>query len=172
MNRIISDYKSRYVVLASRPGNGKTSTILENIREDLLNDKKVLFFSLENGKDNIIERGNFSSLDNLVILDNPVADISDIENNITKYNPDVVYIDYIDLLPNVDGANELLHQLSIDYNIPVVVAHNLSAENDNYDLSTITVKDFSIINDSVDKVDNYYILFASDKQDLNIRKLK
>lgn len=40
MYRIINDYKSQYIVIASRPGNGKTSTILENIKDDLLNDKR------------------------------------------------------------------------------------------------------------------------------------
>lgn len=172
MYRIINDYKSQYIVIASRPGNGKTSTILENIKDDLLNDKKVLFFSLEISKDSIIKQTKFSNLDNLIILDNPIEDINDIKNSIIQYNPDIVYIDYIDLLPNVDGVNEYFHKLSIDYNIPVVVAHNISIENDNYHLSTITVNDFSIINGSIDKVDNYYLVFVNDKQSLNIRRLK
>lgn len=174
MYRIINDYKSQYIVIASRPGNGKTSTILENIKDDLLNDKKVLFFSLENSKDSIIKQTKFSNLDNLIILDNPIEDINDIKNSIIQYNPDIVYIDYIDLLPNVDGANEYFHKLSIDYNISVVVAHNISIENDNYDISTITIEEFCKINGSsmIDKADKYYLLYINDRRNLKIRRLK
>ncbi|MGN1268822.1 MAG: hypothetical protein ACI4U0_04925 [Candidatus Aphodocola sp.] len=174
MYRIINDYKSQYIVISSRPGNGKTSTILENIKDDLLNGKKVLFFSLENSKDSIIKQTEFSNLDNLIILDNPIEDINDIKNSIIQYNPDIVYIDYIDLLPNVDGVNEYFHKLSIDYNIPVVVAHNLSMENDNYDLSTITITEFCKINSSsmIDTTDKYYLLYIDDRRNFKIRKLK
>lgn len=174
MYRIINDYKSQYIVIASRPGNGKTSTILENIKDDLLNDKKVLFFSLENSKDSIIKQTKFSNLDNLIILDNPIEDINDIKNSIIQYNPDIVYVDYIDLLPNVDGVNEYFHKLSIDYDIPLVVAHNLSIENDKHDLSTITTTEFCKINSSsmIDKSDKYYLLYINDRRNLKIRRLK
>ena len=174
MYRIISDYKSKYVIIASRPSNGKTSVILENIRVDLFNDKKVLFLSLENSKDNIIEHGNFSNLDNLVILDSPIRDFNAIKNSINRYNPDIVYIDYYDLLPNTNNVDALFHQLSIDYDIPIVVAHNLSMENDNYDLSTITITEFCKINGSImtDITDKYYLLYIDDRRNLKIRKLK
>ena len=157
MYRILNDYGKGYIVIASRPGNGKTSTILDNIKIDLLNNKKVLFFSLENSERSIIERDKCFKTSNLVILDNPVKKMDDIKDNITKHNPNVVYIDYFDLLPNKDGANDFFHQLSVTNNIPIVVAHNLSNENDL---------------DMLDKSDNYFLLYINDKKRLDVRKFK
>lgn len=173
MNKVLSDYGKGYIVFASRPGNGKTSTILENIKKDLISNKKVLFFSLENNKESILKKGIWFNTQNLVILDNPIKDIDIIKENINKYNPDTVYIDYYDLLPNNDNINEFFHQLSVDYNIPLIVAHNLSMENDNYNLSDITIDKFIEINGShmIDNADEYY-LFYNNKRICIVKKLK
>ena len=173
MYKIIKEYVCNYAVVASRPGNGKTATIIENIKDDLKNNKKVLLFSLESSKDEIFKRSEIKN-DNLIVLDSPIEKLYDIIDEINKYKPDIVYIDYYDLLPNTTEVDELLYQATRDYNIPIIVARNLSEENDNYNLSTITFEQFCKINGSsmMNKADNYYLLAINDKQNLNIRRLK
>lgn len=174
MYKIIKEYVCNYAVVASRPGNGKTATIIENIKDDLKNNKKVLLFSLESSKNEIFKRSKIKD-NNLVVLDNPIRDLYNVIDEINIYDPDIVYIDYYDLLPNTKEADGLLYQATRDYNIPIIVARNLSIENDNHDLENISIDKFMEINGLLkDDIYDTYIVLSINKNtaSLNYRKIK
>ncbi len=93
---MISD-KNELLIVCDRKHSSKIDYIIDDINR---NDKntKMLFFSLEREKEELLNYYSLNiSVDNLVIVDIPMT-IEKIGEYIRNYKPDIVYIDYIQLV--------------------------------------------------------------------------
>lgn len=159
-----NNYNKELVIIASRPNQGKTYTIISCIKESLKVNKKVLFISLENDKESVKKMLNYKS-NNLVIYDKALKHTSEISELVDNNYPDVVYIDYLDLLPNQEEAISLLNNISVDKNILIVVAASLSAYFDDYDFNNIEVNDIiKNIQKYLYKYSDKFIILSDRKQ--------
>lgn len=152
MNILNNNFNKELVVIASRPNQGKTYTILSSIKESLKANKKVLFISLDNDKEAIKGMLNYKS--NLIIYDKPLKNTSEIIDLVNKNYYDIVYIDYFDLLPAQEKIINLLRNISSDKDIPIIVAASLDTYFDNYDFENIK------LNDVTNNVQNYLYQYA------------
>lgn len=169
---IKNNYKKEYIVVASRPGVGKTYTLLNEVTYALENNKKVLFISLDNTKEMLCDRLNIDVNDNLTIVDDYITDLNTIENLVITNKPDILMLDYIDLLSNKVEANDLLSKISEKYNIAVIVTTELGRNNIGCDLETIPTQEFKSINKTymIEKADSYILLYKKDNE-LCMRKI-
>lgn len=159
-----NNYNKELVIIVSRPNQGKTYTTLSCIKESLKVNKKVLFISLEKDKESIKKMLNCKS-NNLVIYDKALKHTSEILELVDNNYPDVVYIDYLDLLLNQEEVVNLLKNISVDKNIPIVVAASLSAYFDDYDFNNIKVTDvIKNIQNYLYKYSDKFIILSNMKQ--------
>ena len=116
-----NECEGKLIALASRPGMGKTTLSL-NIANNIamMNDAKVLFFSLEASKENLIDilsnKWNLESenLSKILVDETPAASVEYIEKKISETpNLSVVFIDYIALIKDFtdNSQNETLNKL-------------------------------------------------------------
>lgn len=113
--------KAYLLTAVGRPGRGKTALMISTINLALADNKKVLFYSLECGRE-IIE-SSFSETKNLTIKDKPIKEVKTIYDDLLELKPDVVFIDYLELLPKY--SIEHLKQITQRFNIKVIVNSQL-----------------------------------------------
>ena len=117
--------KSQLILLAARPGMGKT-TFLVNIGKRIANNHAVLLISLEQSKINLIKR--YGEL-NFTINDSPEFSMEAIKTAIVGSNCEVILIDYIQL---IDGdRNNIINSLktlAIELNVCLLITSQLSRE--------------------------------------------
>jgi replicative DNA helicase len=117
--------KSQLILVASRPGMGKT-TFLVNIGKRIANNHAVLLISLEQSKINLIKR--YGEL-NFTINDSPEFNIEKLKDAIIESNCEIILIDYIQL---IDGdRNSIINSLktlAIELNVCMLITSQLSRE--------------------------------------------
>jgi len=161
-NMILGYEKGEVYIIAGRPSMGKTSLALASA-VSINKKKKVLLFSLEMDKHQIVKRllslkglidfqnirtGNLNedewskvmkasdyiSEKQLVIKDD-VSNLLGIINNIRKEKPDIVFIDYLQLVSGGSFASKNLEvtyvsrkfkEIAMELKIPVIVVSQLS----------------------------------------------
>lgn len=159
-------HRSDLVIIGARPGMGKTSLILNMAREIAVRSKrKVAFFSLEMSRDQLAQRmlsfdanvdisrlrqGGLSLEEwervtyatsalyeaNLFVDETSAITVQQIKAKLRRSKPDIVFIDYLQLLQptgrsenRVQQVSEMTRDLKImakELNIPVVVCSQLS----------------------------------------------
>lgn len=135
--------KGKLLIVCSRNRFDKTKYIIEEIRKGC-QTSKILFLSLECGIDDL--KNEFMlDLDskNLKVVDTFIT-IEEIKDYINSNNPDIVYIDYIQL---VGGATHIknfktqqqfiLQELSnyaLNFNTEIVVLYLISYQRNNDEL--------------------------------------
>lgn len=177
MNEILNNnFKQELIVIASRPGVGKTALITKFTKDCTEHGKKVLFISIDEPKGNIIRRIRTEVLENLIVEDTVIKDLSVIEEYLNKHTPDVVVIDYLQLLPDGDETIATLKKLSNNKNIPIIVASQLSRKCDDLDLSTISLDEIVSTASSYKaiamKADVFTILYHKSDKEYMVRELK
>ncbi|MBR4282289.1 MAG: replicative DNA helicase [Clostridia bacterium] len=171
-NFISGFHKSDLVVIGARPGVGKTSLTLGMARNVAITSKRrVAFFALEMSNDQLAQRilsaeaavdvkklrfGNLKSdeWDRIVtasselfttefyVDETAVTTVSQIKSKLRRNRPDIVFIDYLQLLnapagkgsdSRVNEVSKMTRELKImakELNIPVVICSQLSRESD------------------------------------------
>lgn len=129
--REVSKMKSNDLIcVSSRPGQGKTTTLLALANNLLINNKKIFFVTLESTAELLklkIQNKNNKKL-NIVDLHNLSINelLAVIEENMKKSKIDYVLIDYIQLLQcDIKVRDALLKKLATLLNIPFVVSSQL-----------------------------------------------
>lgn len=117
--------KSQLILLAARPGMGKT-TFLVNIGKRIANNYALLLISLEQSKINLIKR--YGEL-NFTINDSPEFNIEKLKDAIIESNCEIILIDYIQLIDG-DRNNVInsLKTLAIELNVCLLITSQLSRE--------------------------------------------
>lgn len=146
--------KGNIMIIGGRTAIGKTSFEISIINHLLENKKKVLLFSLSSSKENIINRliadkmnvpfqnfasGNFdkTNLNNILnfyenvdlsIIDRLEFSISELEEMIKNSTPDVLFIDYVQLLNEPDKKQTFyeIKRIAKTYGIIVILISQIS----------------------------------------------
>ena len=185
---------SKLILLASRPGMGKTNLIL-NIVKYIVTEEKipVLIFSLELSKKEVTRRFlatlefNNKDKDNMkesYIKDNPNISIEEIKEKCKKLkqekNIGLVIIDYIQLLKEINckrnNINTILlnvfyalKELSTELNIPILITSQLSQNPDKRfskgQDARPRLTDFEFSKDLVKELDIVLLLYRDDYYD-------
>ena len=116
------------ICVASRPGQGKTTTLLALADDLLTNNKNIVFVTLESSAELLKSKIKNNKKLNVVDLPNSsIQQLSDLIEKIKKKtNVDYVFVDYIQLLNcDVKARDALLKELTISLNIPFVVSSQL-----------------------------------------------
>lgn len=160
----IQEKKGALITIGARPAMGKTTFMLSILENLLLKNKKCLYFSLEMSKEQLVKRVLFqmaevsfvkSKLNNFVakdwekladamnnlskwdlcVDDSLAADTKEIELAIKELNPDVVFIDYLQLLEGkrkqdrftqIEEIMKNLKRIAKEYGIVIFIASQLS----------------------------------------------
>ena len=118
------------ICVASRPGQGKTTTLLALAADLLTNNKNIVFVTLESSAELLKSKIKIKNNKKLNVVDLPnssIEELSDVIEKIKKKtNVDYVFVDYIQLLNcDVKARDALLKELTISLNIPFVVSSQL-----------------------------------------------
>lgn len=160
----IQEKKGAVITIGARPAMGKTTFMLSVMENILLKNKKCIYFSLEMSKEQLVKRILFqraevsfikSKLNNYVakdwekladamnnlskwdffVEDNTDTKTEEIELTIKELKPDVVFIDYFQLLggkPKQDRLTQIeenmkaLKQIAKEYGVVIFIASQLS----------------------------------------------
>ena len=160
----IQDKKGAVITIGARPAMGKTTFMLSIMENILQKNKKCLYFSLEMSKEQLIKRilfqkaevsfvksklNNFIAKDwekladamnnlskwDLFVDDNSGTVTKEIEAAIKEQKPDVVFIDYFQLLgckPKQDRLTQIeenmkdLKRIAKEYGVVIFIASQLS----------------------------------------------
>ena len=160
----IQEKKGAVITIGARPAMGKTTFMLSIMENILLKNKKCIYFSLEMSKEQLVKRILFqraevsfikSKLNNYVakdweklanamnnlskwdlfVDDSSAANTKEIEAAIKEQKPDVVFIDYFQLLggkPKQDRLIQIeenmkaLKRIAKEYGVVIFIASQLS----------------------------------------------
>lgn len=154
INKITGGFKSNeLVVIAARPGCGKTTLAL-NLTTDLARQKlRVGFFSLEMNYDELLGRLNLTKELPIFINDDPKISIETIEKDIIETKLDVIFIDYVQLMSgNVKKNSVALKELSRKYGIPIFALAQLNRQAHNKTPQLNMLKDSGSLEQDADQV--------------------
>ena len=160
----IQEKKGAVITIGARPAMGKTTFMLSVMENILLKNKKCIYFSLHMTKEEVVKRLMFlnaevcfckSKLNNLIdkdwlklasafenlskwefkIDDNTAIKTDEIENAIKEQLPDVVFIDYIQLLEEsrkkdrfvqIEDIMKNLKRIAKESGVVIIIASQLS----------------------------------------------
>lgn len=156
----INDYET--IVVAARPGCGKTSLLLNVALSCNIDGGKTLFFSCEMRAEELCSRlGNTLTASNetrfneelFLIDDSNNISVSHIEKTIKKLKPSVVFIDYIQLLSgNIKENSKQLKMIARKYRVPIFIAAQLNRQAANKEPELYMIKDCGGIEQDADEV--------------------
>ena len=156
--------KSALITIGARPAMGKTSFMLNILENQMKLNKKCIFFTLEMNKKQIIQRllcsnseidswkirtGNMQDKDwekigkstleiekwDLLVNDKSCITIEEIEEYIKEINPDIVFIDYLQLInptkkkdrnAEINDIMQNLKRIADENNIIIFISSQLS----------------------------------------------
>ena len=149
LDRITGGFRSGSLnVIAGSPGRGKTGLALNIAYNAAVKyNKQVLVISLELSKEELANRvlsfvseGSLDTAKDLVYIDDRFGSFEEVRVNlredIEKVHPDLIIIDYLQLLVPLEDNNErgiakvtsFLMRLAADYEVPVIVLSQLHRE--------------------------------------------
>lgn len=178
MSKILdNNYNNELITIAIRPDLGHHALISKCVRDDISLDKKVLYFSLELNKDLMTKRIGIENNDNLLVVDNPIKNLNDMVDIINEFNPNLIVVDYLHLLPDADEAIKLLKNISTNKNIPIIVFSYISDRlNKDLDFTTLDLEEFIIHNSKLELVieesDKFVVLYHKKDKEYMYKELK
>ena len=111
------------IVIAARPGMGKTSFLL-SIGERISQKHKTQLISLETSVDRL-KQNKIS--DSILIDDSPENNVELLSEIISQNKPEVVLIDYVQLMSgNVENLIKDLKTIAVKFNICLIVTSQIS----------------------------------------------
>jgi len=197
-------HKEELTVIASRPGVGKTILGVQIALNIARNKKNILFVSLEMSTSQICERiiasnseidGNRLRVGDIredewqkiqraasqfsyenFILDKTSRNIQHIRTKIRKYKPDLVIIDYLQLLQSVNREQSRerevavitrdLKLMTLEFKIPIVILSQLNRDADSNRPTLANLRESGAIEQDSDNV-----IFLHEPKDAEIAKL-
>ena len=106
-----NDFKKELITYGIRPDLGAKAVICKTAKDCLALGKRVLFYSFELPEEITLHRINVDDDTNLLIKDKPLTNLSDMKDTIESFKPDIVFIDYFQLMTR-DTKCEDIHVLN------------------------------------------------------------
>lgn len=178
MSKILNnDFNNELITIAIRPDLGHHALISKCVRDDISLDKKVLYFSLELNKDLMTKRIGIEDNENLLVVDKTIKDLNAMVDIINEFNPNLIVVDYLHLLPDTDEAIKLLKNVSIEKNIPIIVFSYISDRlNKELDFTTLNIEEFITHNSKLELVikesDKFVVLYHKKDKEYMYKELK
>ena len=176
---LTNNFKRELIVYGVRPDLGAKALICNKAKKCIELGKRVLFYSFELPEEITLHRINVDDDSNLLIKDKVLINLSDMKDTIESFKPDIVFIDYFQLMTR-DSKSEDIHVLNSytkQYNIPIVVLSQISSVKfksvDFNDADLEEVKEISpalapIINAS----DRFIIFYDNGNKEYLLKELK
>ena len=162
------------IVIAARPGMGKTSFLL-SIGSQISRHHNTQLISLETSDIQLMEK---SISDSIMVDDSPEINLDRLSKIILQNNPEVVLIDYIQLM--TDNSNNIiidLKNIAVKYNVCIIVASQIRRDlefraiTDRRPIISDLTASGSIFNsDSVAYIDNLTFLYRDSYYDKDSQK--
>lgn len=162
------------IVIAARPGMGKTSFLL-SIGSQISRHHNTQLISLETSDIQLMQK---SISDSIMVDDSPEINLDRLLKIILQNNPEVVLIDYIQLM--TDNSNNIiidLKNIAVKYNVCIIVASQIRRDleyraiTDRRPIISDLTASGSIFNsDSVAYIDNLTFLYRDSYYDKDSQK--
>ena len=162
------------IVIAARPGMGKTSFLL-SIGSQISRHHNTQLISLETSDIQLMQK---SISDSIMVDDSPEINLERLSKIILQNNPEVVLIDYIQLM--TDNSNNIiidLKNIAVKYNVCIIVASQIRRDleyraiTDRRPIISDLTASGSIFNsDSVAYIDNLTFLYRDSYYDKDSQK--
>ncbi len=162
------------IVIAARPGMGKTSFLL-SIGSQISRHHNTQLISLETSDIQLMQK---SISDSIMVDDSPEINLDRLSKIILQNNPEVVLIDYIQLM--TDNSNNIiidLKNIAVKYNVCIIVASQIRRDleyraiTDRRPIISDLTASGSIFNsDSVAYIDNLTFLYRDSYYDKDSQK--
>lgn len=176
---LTNNFKKEFIVYGVRPNLGERLLICKKAKECLEMGKKVLFYSFELPEELILKRINANDNANLIIKDKPLKDIVEMKETIESFKPDIVFVDYFQLLTK-DTKSDDINVLEIyakEYDIPFIVISQISSERfKNVDFKNIDLKEVKEISPSlapiIDASDRFILFYDNGNKEYLLKEIK
>ncbi len=126
---LFNNFKKELIVYGVRPDIGAKALICKTAKDCLALGKKVLFYSFELPEEITLKRINADDETNLLVKSGPLKELSEMNDTIQSFKPDIVFIDYFQLMTK-DTKGEDIHVLNVyakQYDIPFIVLSQISS---------------------------------------------
>ena len=99
-----NNFNSELITITINPNEEYHALISKYVRDSISLDKKVLYFSLKIDKELMNKRIGIENSEYLLVEDNPIKNLNDMIDKINKFNPNLVVVDNLQLLPDENEA--------------------------------------------------------------------
>ena len=176
---LTNNFKRELIVYGVRPDLGAKALICNKAKKCIELGKRVLFYSFELPEEITLHRINVDDDSNLLIKDKVLINLSDMKDTIESFKPDIVFIDYFQLMTR-DSKSEDIHVLNSytkQYNIPIVVLSQISSVKfksvDFNDADLEEVKEISpALAPIIDASDRFIIFYDNGNKEYLLKELK
>ena len=168
---LANDFKKELIVYGVRPDMGAKAVICKTAKDCLALGKKVLFYSFDLPEEITVKRINADDNTNLLVKDKLLKELSEMKNTIESFKPDIVLIDYFQLMQR-DTKPEDIHVLNSyakQYDVPVIVLSRMSMiKYEDIDFTSIDIEEVKKISPALtpilDVADRFIVFYIKSKE--------
>jgi len=168
---LANDFKKELIIYGVRPDMGAKAVICKTAKDCLALGKKVLFYSFELPEEITVKRINADDNTNLLVKDKPLKELSEMKNTIESFKPDIVLIDYFQLMQR-DTKPEDIHVLNSyakQYDVPVIVLSQMSMiKYEDIDFTSMDIEEVKKISPALtpilDVADRFIVFYIKSKE--------
>ena len=168
---LTNDFKKELIVYGVRPDMGAKAVICKTAKDCLALGKKVLFYSFDLPEEITVKRINADDNTNLLVKDKLLKELSEMKNTIESFKPDIVLIDYFQLMQR-DTKPEDIHVLNSyakQFNIPIIVLSQMSMiKYEDIDFTSIDIEEVKKISPAltpiIDVADRFIVFYIKSKE--------
>lgn len=180
MKDILSNnFNKELIVYGVRPDMGAKAVICKTAKDYLALGKKVLFYSFELPEDITVKRINANDNTNLLVKDKPLKELSDMKDTIESFKPDIVFIDYFQLMTK-DTMSEDIHVLNSyakQYDIPFIVLSQIGMNKyQDVDFTNVDLEVFEQISPELKPIievsDRFIVFYDNGNKQYLLKELK
>ena len=178
---LTNDFKKELIVYGVRPDMGAKAVICKIAKDCLASGKKVLFYSFELPEEITMKRINADDNTNLLVKDKPLKELSDMKNTIESFKPDIVLIDYFQLMQRNTKPEDIyvLNSYAKQYDIPVIVLSQMGMiKFEDVDFTNADIEEVKKISPTLtpilDVADRFIVFYikSKDNKEYMLKELK
>lgn len=168
---LANDFKKELIVYGVRPDMGAKAVICKTAKDCLALGKKVLFYSFELPEGITVKRINADDNTNLLVKDKLLKELSEMKNTIESFKPDIVFIDYFQLMQRETKPEDIhvLNSYAKQFNIPIIVLSQMGMiKFEDVDFTNVDETEVKRISPSltpiIDVADRFIVFYIKSKE--------